>query len=447
MVGLGETYFPAFVLAMSHNQIACGLTATVPMVAGALLQLVTPRAVARLRSYRVWVVICAVVQALSFVPLILAAIHGAMSVMAAFAVIAIYWATNLGSGAVWNAWVSTIVPQRIRASYFARRTVLCQAGLLVGIVGGGLLLQWGAHHENVLWAFAVIFAAAAAGRLLSSWFLFTQSEPKRERNDRLPWELRSGVGRFHYHPTGRLIIYLFAVQTAVQMSGPYFTPYMLRQLELSYASYVVLISTAYVAKIFTLPYCGQIAARFGANRLMWLGGAAIVPIAGLWNFSSDFVYLCVVQVLSGAAWGAFELAMLLLFFEAIPRERRVAVLTMYNVANALAYLVGSLLGGALLGYFGPVREAYLLLFLVSSVGRLAALGLLAWVAVAKPQSTGNLAESPIYDTPEPTRPRAIRPDPAQPIAVPSAVFLRQLNRERQKADQNETAVLPGAPRP
>ena len=52
MVGIKETYLPAFVLALSSSQLAAGLVATVPLMAGALLQLISPYAVRRLRSYR-----------------------------------------------------------------------------------------------------------------------------------------------------------------------------------------------------------------------------------------------------------------------------------------------------------------------------------------------------------------------------------------------------------
>ncbi len=37
-------------------------------------------------------------------------------------------------------------------------------------------------------------------------------------------------------------------------------------------------------------------------------------------------YLIGLQFLAGMAWGAYELAMLLLVFEAIPREQRVTML-------------------------------------------------------------------------------------------------------------------------
>src|SRR5215204_3750277 len=52
MVGVGESYLPAFVLAMGMGQVAAGLITTIPLLAGAVLQLVSPSAVHYLGSHR-----------------------------------------------------------------------------------------------------------------------------------------------------------------------------------------------------------------------------------------------------------------------------------------------------------------------------------------------------------------------------------------------------------
>lgn len=45
MVGIGENYFPAFTLAMGLGDLAAGWIATLPMLLGGCLQMVTPAAV------------------------------------------------------------------------------------------------------------------------------------------------------------------------------------------------------------------------------------------------------------------------------------------------------------------------------------------------------------------------------------------------------------------
>jgi MFS family permease len=177
--------------------------------------------------------------------------------------------------------------------------------------------------------------------------------------------------------SGRTLLYLLGAQVAVQISGPYFTPYMLGHLQFSYAQFAILVSVAYVARIACLPALGRLARRWGAPRLLWLGGAAIVPVAGLWLVADSFFYLVLVQVVSGAAWATYELAMFLLFFERVPREKRVAVLTVFNLFNALAIVAGSVVGASLLALLGEHRSTYFALFLGSTTVRAAALLLMA----------------------------------------------------------------------
>ena len=377
MVGIGENYLPAFVLAMSANQVACGLASSVPVVLGAVLQLIAPRMLRRLHSYRRWVVCCAALQALSFVPLLAAALIGAMPLAVVFLVISIYWAAGLAGGSAWSDWVGWLVPARRHARYFAWRTRLCQAGTLAGIVAGGLTLQLGAQYHATLLCFAIVFAAAALCRTVAAGWLATQSEPAPPGPAIVLPRLRELLLFFTRGGCGRAFCYLLAVQAAVQISGPYFTPYMLGQLQLSYGRYVALLCASYVAKMAFLPAWGRVAARYGPQRLLWIGGLAIVPCSAVWLVSDSFPYLLSVQVLSGVAWGAYELATLLLTIDAIPSRQRVGLLTAYNLANASALLIGSLLGGAILWGLGKNREAYLLLFALSSAARAISLVALA----------------------------------------------------------------------
>jgi len=373
MVGLGETYFPAFVLALGLGEIAAGLIASIPLMIGAVLQLVSPYAVAWLGSNRRWVVTCVMLQGISFLPLIGGAVAGSLPAVAMFAAVSLYWGAGLGAGPAWNTWMETVVPFRVRAPFFAMRTRLGQAGVLLGFLGGGIALQYGKSGGFVLAAFAAIFLIASACRFISAAFLSRQTEPPstrgRQRNVPFP-ELLSRIrdGR-----SERTLVYFLAVQVAVQISGPYFAPYMLGQLKISYLDYVGLLATSFLGKIVALPACGRLAARFGARRLLWIGGIGIMPVSGLWLYAETFWQLSILQFIAGAVWAAYELAMMLLFFETVRREERTSILTIFNLANAVALVIGALIGGGVLKWLEASRETYLLLFALSSFARAATL--------------------------------------------------------------------------
>lgn len=372
MIGIGETYLPAFVLAISASEVACGLVATIPMLVGAVLQLGSPWAVRRLGSYRRWVILTAIIQAIGFLPLVAAAIVGTMPLAATFLIVSLYWATGMAGGSSWNAWAGTLVPERIRPGYFAWRTRFAQLGMAVGLAAGGIFLELGKQWEWMPGAFAVLFLVAATARVLSAYLLSLQHESTLPNAPRLP-RLDEAVDAIRNNTDSRVILYMLAAQAACYVAGPYFTPYMLGQLELSYVHYLILICTPYVARVACLPAWGRVVDRIGAHRMLWLSGLLIAPLPVLWNISDSFAFLIAVQIYAGLTWAGYELAQLLLFFDTIPTQRRVGVLTLYNLFNALAIVGGSVVGGVLLSELGSGRDAYCMVFVISTVARLVAM--------------------------------------------------------------------------
>jgi MFS family permease len=373
MVGIGETYFPAFALALGLGQIVSGLVASVPLLIGAVLQLISPYAVRWLGSNRRWCVFCVLLQGLSFLPLVGAALAGELPAWALFGFVALYWAGGLGATPAWQTWMETVVPYHVRAPFFAMRTRFGQGGVLVGFLAGGFALQYGKQHGIVLKMFAAIFAVAFVCRMVSARFLSRQTESAQLNGPQLHVGLGELMGRIRAGGSERLLTYFLAVQMAVQISGPYFSPFMLGQMKISYLHFVALLAVSFLAKIVALPACGRLATLFGARRLLWLGGIGIMPVSGSWLYASEFWQLVVIQFLGGVVWAAYELAMLLMFFESVRKEERTSILTMFNLGNSVALALGSILGGCLLKILGESREAYLFLFAVSSFARAAAL--------------------------------------------------------------------------
>ncbi|MCK6484205.1 MAG: MFS transporter [Phycisphaerae bacterium] len=376
MVGIGETYFPAFVLALGAGEIAAGLVASLPMLAGGFVQLAAPWGVRRIGSHRLWVALTVAIQAASFLPMIAMALLGRGPVAIVFLAASVYWAAGLAAGAAWNTWMSRLVPTLLRTTFFAHRTRIMQAATLIGLLAGGWALQAASRPWGPAAMFAVLFSVAMLARLVSSMLLTRHSESDAELDTHQDVSLGELWRRARHGPDGRLLVYMLAVQTTIQIAGPFFTPYLLNQLHFSYLAYSVLIAAAFVAKSATLPALGRFARRRGVRRLLWLGGWGIVPLSALWLVSGDFWYLLAVQLLAGAMWGAYELGNFLMLFETIREEERTSVLAAFNLANAVALVGGSLIGGAMLHFIGEGRTAYMVLFAASFVGRLLTLPLL-----------------------------------------------------------------------
>jgi predicted MFS family arabinose efflux permease len=321
-------------------------------------------------------VLCAACQALAFLPLAVGAYANQVAAILLFGMAAIYWGAGLATGPAWNTWAGTLVPDDLRHGFFARRTRFSQVGTLAGFVAGGLALQFSKGWSAACAPFAALFVVASVSRFISVGFLASQSEPQPPDDDHRHVSVAELFGPAARRSDGPLLVYLLAVQAAAQFAGPYFTPFMLKQVRFSYLEYVLLIGASFLVKALALPALGKLARRLGTRQLLWIGGISIVPVSGMWLVSTNFFYLVFVQVAAGLAWAAYELAMFLLFFEAIPEKERTSVLTIYNVGNALATAVGASLGAGVLWYVGKTPETYLMIFGISSVARLAAILLL-----------------------------------------------------------------------
>jgi MFS family permease len=387
MVGVGESFLAPFALALGFGDVTAGLVVTAPLLAGAVLQLVTPAAVGWLGSHKRWVVLCAVLQAASLVPLAAGALAEEMAVELLYLTVALYWGCGMATSPAWNTWAGTLVPPSIRARYFAHRARWAQVALLAGLASGGLVLQWGARRGEPLPAYALVFGVAMLSRLLSARFLGMQSEPQPVPLGDTRVSPRAVADHLRVGGHGRLLAYLLVFQSSVWIAAPYFTPYMLGPLGLDYSEFAALTGTAFLARIAALPALGRLAHRSGTRRLLWLGSLGIVPLPALWLVSDSLAWLFLLQLLGGTMWAAFELATLLSFFEHIPLHARTSVLSVYNLAYAVAIVGGGAVGGWLLGLGGRGTSAYAAVLAFSTAARLLSLVMLRGAPDVVPAAT------------------------------------------------------------
>ena len=345
MVGIGETYFAAFALALGTGETFAGLVATLPMLAGALLHSATP----------------VVLGAGSLLPEMGRALrelagrgaaadaaspHGSSDRLPPQRWVfcrrqSLYWAASQATGPAWNTWIEEIVPRRLRATFFACRARVSQACTLAGFMAGGIALQVGKANGWLLAAFASIFLVGSGCRFLSAWFLSRQSEPSRGRyRPRQVPRPRNLHSRASGEVGTPLVCICWPCRRRCKSPAPISRPTCWPSEKLSYLSYMLLIGIAYFGKVIAMPLWGRVAHKPGARRLLWIGGTSIVPVAALWigaelcgSGPATLAYIGLVQLISGIVWAAYELAMMLMFFEAIPRQDRASVLTFTTSAT------------------------------------------------------------------------------------------------------------------
>jgi len=375
MVGIGETFIPAFALAAGAAQVHGGLVYTIPFLIGATVQLVTPAGVDRIGSPRRWILLCATIQALCFIPMAIAAVLGDVPLLLVYACASVYWTVNLGAAPAWNAWVGALFPARIRATYFSRRSRICQVALLLGLLLGGVLISRYEHTPLELSSYALLFMAASLSRALSTRALVQQSEAR----SMLPARRVSPIDflrRIRGTPEGRVVAALLVFMLAVQVSSPFVTPYILRGLAMDKDQFTISVVTLFAAKSLALPLVGRLAGSWGARRLLIAGALVVAAASGLWIVSTAPAWIYAMQVVSGMGWAAYEMALFLLLLEHIREEERTAMYAAYYFFNAIVTVLGSFVGAAAIDALGGGVTAYWWVFGASAVLRFAAIPLM-----------------------------------------------------------------------
>ena len=382
-VGAGETYFSAFALFLRATAPQVALLSTLPSLLGSLAQLFSAW-LGRFAGRRRLVLIGCVLQALLWLPILLVPVLFEGRVITALLVL--YHSAQHLSAPQWTSIMRDLVSERRRGRYFGHRTRLTTIATFAALVGAGLILHHFDTSGRTYTGFVIVFGLAMLARAVSVYHLSylhepaTSSAPPPDLHISHWWRSLVDTGAVSFST------YYMLMNAAVGISAPFFTVYMLRDLELSYLAFMVLTGTSVFTQFLTLAMWGRIADIYG-NRLILLVTSMTLPVVPmLWLVTDNYWYLMFCQAVSGFSWSGFTLASGNLLYELVPRSRRAAYVAFHNVGMASGVFGGAMLGSALVLVL-PVRGVLfsdsgivsnlLWLFLLSGLVRALIAGLMA----------------------------------------------------------------------
>jgi len=375
MVGVGETYLPAYALSVGMSEWVAGMFATVPLMTGAMIQLLSPWMLVKVGSIKKWVVGSAFVQALAFLPLVGFCLEPVENIFWIFFFAAVYWGAGFSSGPTWNYWMGQLIPEENASHFFAQRHRVMQIGILLGLVSGGLLLQRNVQIGPFSSVFGILFLVAFLGRTLSAIFLALK---KQQSSDPGRPEMRE-LFSFWKIPAYRSFFgFLFFFYVTIFISSPFVTPYFIEKLQMNYDQYMMSLACLFLAKIAVLPFGSSLMRRYGVKKVLFVGAIGISPLPALWALNNQLWFIMGLQAVSGMFWGLFEVSLSVIFFNQIKPQQKILALTAYNFFNALAVISGSLIGGQVLKYFDASPFSYYLIFILGSALRCVVCGWYAW---------------------------------------------------------------------
>lgn len=382
MIGGGESYFGAFAVFLKATTAQVGLLATFPPLIASFAQLLSSWLGRRTGRRKAIIVFGASLQSLALLPLALLPLlfpGYAVPILIACAVL-YHTGANLATPQ-WGSLMGDIVPERRRGRYFGRRTRLCSITTFLALIFAGMALDVFDRNAFTVGGFLLIFAVAAVARAVSVYHLARMYDPPGH-TAALESPFKSGLWRrLHGSPFARFSLFFAAMQFAVNIAGPFFVVYMLRDLGFSYLEFTVMTGTSVLLQFLTLNRWGRISDAFGNRYIMAATGLVIPFLPALWMFSTNYAYLLCLQAIGGLCWAGFSLSASNYLYDLIPSEHRATQMAMHNVGASIGVFCGALIGGYIATHapkeitlFGAHYEwfsAIYAAFLLSTLARLA----------------------------------------------------------------------------
>lgn len=370
MVGLAETYFLATAVHLGGGPLALGLTVALPLALGSAGPLATLGVLRRAPERRTWCVRAVRLQIGTLLTMSALLALERLTVPLLITGICLYQMSGQAAGTAWSSWYGDLVPARTRGTWFARRNRVVYLSTCAGLAVAGLILHLiepaGVRGSNSRIGFAILFALAALARSFSAALLARSPEPGFRGLPR-PGQVLRFVRTARGDQAVRVLLLGALFHFAVYWSAPYFAPFMLEDLEFSYAQYMTASLCVIVFKALLTSSWGRLIDRRGAKRvfLATMLLVALVPLP--WVFAEGLGVVLLAQAVSGSSWSGLEVSYFSLLLETSTRRTRPFVFAAQSISNGLFQLAGVLVAARLI--FPRVGD-YRDVFAISVAGRL-----------------------------------------------------------------------------
>ncbi|MFX0001838.1 MAG: MFS transporter [Candidatus Hermodarchaeota archaeon] len=272
----------------------------------------------------------------------------------------------------WFSLMGDIVPENNRGRYFAKRNLITQSIGIIGIILLSFLLDWFKFQALVYYGFILIFTIGFITRLISA-FLFTKHYYPPFLFEKIDHVKTSQfIKEIPKSNFGHFTLFVSLLTLGQWIAKPFFSVYMLTQLNFQYSLFMTInLSSTLVGLIF-FPILGRFSDRFGNVKLLRIGAIIIPFLPFFWIiYATPMQIFLGIQIFSGIAWTAFNLAASNFIYDNIPSKRRGKYIAIYNSLIGFAIIGGGFIGSVLISFIDiSFMNSYHFIFLLSGILRI-----------------------------------------------------------------------------
>ncbi len=249
-------------------------------------------------------------------------------------------------------WIRDFVPEPIMGKYFGRRMAMSTAaGMIVAVLAAAGLQLAGWYLPGKIFPYSVIFAFGGIVGLLGVSFLLRIPEPKVEAYK--PQGLLDALGEpIRDLNFRRLLMYLGGWLFAINLSGPFYAVFMLKQLQLSMPLVIGLGVLSQVTSIVSFRIWGKIADSLSNKSVLIVSSYIYLVSVVLWlplafyqSYFLEVPLLLAVHVLTGFSAAGVNLCSGNIALVLAPHGHATAFLAVNTMVRGIASAAAPILGG------------------------------------------------------------------------------------------------------
>lgn len=378
MQGVSDSYLLPYGIALGATSSQIAFLASVPALIASFIQMKSASITQTIGSRTKLINFMVFFHSMAWLPIILVPYLFPTSGFLPWALlISVILLMSFGAFSVpaWQSLMSDYIPVQKRGKYFGWRNRLQGIFMVAVSISAGLVLH--SFGKGDLTGFTTIFLFAMFCRFLS-WVCLTQmAEPFRHSSHDVYFSFLDFFKQIRKSNFGKFVIFISAMNFSTNLSAPLLPVFLLKDMSFSYAAYMGLVTIASIAAFLFMTRFGHAADRSGNLAALKVAGWGVSLIPLCWMISRALPYLFFVQFAAGALWGGFNLLMTNFNMEALSPEKRIRGISYFNIMNSLSIFLGAVCGGFIVRFLPPLfGYSYLSLFLLSCVGRIAAMVLI-----------------------------------------------------------------------
>lgn len=348
MSGVGESCLGAFAIFLKASNPQIALLASLPQLIGALFQFISVRLLNYLKSRKRIILYGVTGQALAWLFIVSTPLFSERRAVSwLIASVIVYSILGSFANPAWNSLMGDLVHSNRRGRYFGRRNGVMSIAAFASLCFAGILLHQAEKLGRVGFGFGILFLIAFIARLLSAYCLSHMSEPKytpRAEDHFSVWQFLRNGRKTNF---GRFVLFTALIHFSVQVSGPFISPYLLRDLNFSYLQFMCSSAATVLAQFLTLHTWGRFGDQFGNKKVLTMTGVLLPILPLFWLSTTNFYLILAIQIFGGITWAGFSLSMGNFVFDAVTPAKRAQCIAIYNSANAVGIFLGASLGGNL----------------------------------------------------------------------------------------------------